>query len=84
VPPAAVESPSVNLMIDPTGEVSVHSTHDHIFTADYHYIGATFPQQTGPNSKPQPNTLNPHLPAADMSFFGRMLPRHKANCPCFT
>lgn len=46
VPPAAVDSPSVNLLIDPTGEVSVHSTHDHIFTADYHYVGATFPQQT--------------------------------------
>ena len=46
VPPAAVDSPSVNLLIDPTGEVSVHSTHDHMFTADYHYVGATFPQQT--------------------------------------
>jgi hypothetical protein len=41
-----LESPAVNLLIEPTGEVSIHSTHDHIFTADYHYVGASFPQQT--------------------------------------
>ena len=29
-----------------TGDVSIHSTHDHMFTADYHYVGASFPQQT--------------------------------------
>lgn len=43
---AAIDSPSVNLLIEPTGEVSIHSTHDHIFTADYHYVGASFPQAT--------------------------------------
>ena len=46
VPPAAVNSPSVNLFIDPEGEVSIQSTHDHLFTADYQYVGATFPQQS--------------------------------------
>uniref|UniRef100_A0A7S4HAW2 IQCH-like ATP-grasp domain-containing protein n=1 Tax=Guillardia theta TaxID=55529 RepID=A0A7S4HAW2_GUITH len=41
-----VDSPCVNLFILPTGEVSIHSTHDHLFTQDYHYMGAIFPQQT--------------------------------------
>ena len=45
-PGLEVQSPSVNLLVQPNGEVTVHSTHDHLFTPDYHYVGATFPQQS--------------------------------------
>jgi len=41
-----IQSPSVNLVVQPHGEITIQSTHDHMFTSDYHYVGATFPQQS--------------------------------------
>uniref|UniRef100_A0A7S0VNS7 IQCH-like ATP-grasp domain-containing protein n=1 Tax=Hemiselmis tepida TaxID=464990 RepID=A0A7S0VNS7_9CRYP len=46
VPTGAVASPEVNLLIEPSGEVVVQSTHDQVFSADYQYVGATFPQKS--------------------------------------
>mmetsp|Transcript_3280 Transcript_3280/g.8250 ORF Transcript_3280/g.8250 Transcript_3280/m.8250 type:complete len:443 (+) Transcript_3280:157-1485(+) len=45
VPAGAVSSPSVNLVIDPSGEVQIQSTHDQIFSGSYQYVGAVFPQK---------------------------------------
>lgn len=49
VPPAHVDSPSVNLLIEPGGNITIHSTHDHIFSPEYTYVGASFPQVSANN-----------------------------------
>ena len=46
MPTGQVVSPSVNLLIEPHGEVTVHSTHDQVFSPEFRYIGATFPQKS--------------------------------------
>eukprot|EP00003_Mantamonas_plastica_P026513 TRINITY_DN5445_c0_g1_i1.p1 TRINITY_DN5445_c0_g1~~TRINITY_DN5445_c0_g1_i1.p1 ORF type:complete len:177 (-),score=38.64 TRINITY_DN5445_c0_g1_i1:62-592(-) len=41
-------SPSVNVMIEPNGEMFVQSTHEQYFGAPYCFQGATFPQSVVP------------------------------------
>lgn len=42
-------SPSVNLCIEPNGDVSILSTHDQIFSPPYCFVGASFPQSSVPH-----------------------------------
>ncbi len=43
-------SPSANLLIEPTGAVTLISTQDQIFATPYRYCGTSFPQKTVPNA----------------------------------
>ena len=47
--PARVSgSPSANLFIEPSGEVSLLCTHDQMFSPPYCFVGASFPQSSVP------------------------------------
>lgn len=43
-------SPSVNLCIEPNGDVNILSTHDQIFSPPYCFVGASFPQSSVPHA----------------------------------
>jgi hypothetical protein len=49
-PALVTGSPSVNLLIEPTGYVTVLSTHEQIFCPAYRFIGASFPQSSVPHA----------------------------------
>eukprot|EP00854_Cymbomonas_tetramitiformis_P001341 gene1341-1940_t len=49
-PPMVTGSPSVNLMVEPTGRVQILSTHEQIFCPAYRFIGASFPQSSVPHA----------------------------------
>ena len=49
-PPDVRGSPSANLLIEPTGAVTLISTQDQIFATPYRYCGTSFPQKTVPNA----------------------------------
>ncbi|KXZ47062.1 hypothetical protein GPECTOR_38g299 [Gonium pectorale] len=48
-PHMAVGSPCANMFIDPTGAVTVLSTHEKIFCYPYRAVGTTFPQSSVPH-----------------------------------
>lgn len=41
-------SPSANLLIEPDGQLTIHSTHEQIFSQPFTFVGATFPQTSVP------------------------------------
>ena len=42
-------SPSVNLFIDPVGKISVQSTHESIYSPEFLFVAASFPQSSVPH-----------------------------------
>ena len=49
-PTVVTGSPSINLLVEPTGTVRVLSTHEQMFSPAYRFIGASFPQSSVPHS----------------------------------